>query len=120
MNDKKFRDWEKTKISQIRIVKLEKDKPEIPVNCNYDEQNFLQFPIILTNTISNTNSVPSRLYGKKLHIQQTKKKDVMNLCKKNVIPSTFMEEYLAMSSSGDVLDNLAETDEGDHIINRLI
>lgn len=54
-----------------------------------------------------------QLYLEKLPISILKKKDLEDLCKKNVIPTKYHDEYLNMQSNNTVRDVLPETDEED-------
>ncbi|XP_063216479.1 uncharacterized protein LOC134527593 [Bacillus rossius redtenbacheri] len=54
-----------------------------------------------------------RAYSKKRLISEAKFKDLMNLCKKMVIPKNFHEEYSSLPHSVQEHDHLDESDEED-------
>ena len=52
-----------------------------------------------------------KLYTGELPLPEMKKKDLLNLCRQNIIPSVYHGFFDNLSSSTQILDSLPEPDE---------
>lgn len=71
------------------------------------------FPFLGRRSTGFSRNKAEVLYQEKLHISTLKKKDLDNLCKQNVIPLRYHQEFLELRSRASVRDVLPETDAED-------
>lgn len=65
----------------------------------------------LRSSVLTLSSSPKQIYTDKLPLNTSKYKDLTNLCRKNVIPECYHQEYLNLPYKSAIQDNLPETDE---------
>ena len=82
-----FKDF---KLSQVAVMKFDKDLPLSVFYKNSYEEDFKEAKI-LKNMFSSVDVLPC--YSKRLALAPAKKKDLMDLCKKNLIPRTYHDFY---------------------------
>ena len=108
---------EPVRLKDIRKFVFNKSSDHIQFFYELDPDSFMheinvrknKKPSILGKEIQ----VPIRLYKSRLPLSKEKFKNLEDLCKKNIIPSRYHEEYLSMPHKSSVSDNLTETDEED-------
>lgn len=110
LSTKKFKsiDGESIKITQVRSAYFEKNNSNVILDYSYNSENLKTIKITLPKKWKNMKI--KKLYTKNLSISSQKQKDLQDLCKKNVIPRKYHQEYLNMKPSENVPDKLPETD----------
>lgn len=108
----------KIAFKSLRIVYFQKHNPIITFQNGFfedSEKHEINIDLIIRSR-ANAASVfngPAQLYHKELTISAAKYKDLVDLCKKNIIPSRYHEEYFNMGHDGATPDVLAESDADD-------
>lgn len=114
LQPKKFKsvEGESIKITQVRSVYIEKNNPNVVIDYSYDGSDIKIMKIALPKKV---NLKSKRLYSNKLCVTPIKKKNLEDLCKKNVIPRKYHQEYFNMNTSDKISDVLPETDQEDEV-----
>ena len=103
-----------TKVKSVQFIKGE----DIHVFFDYDEhfENIIQHsPIVRKSKKVNTEILlePKQLYLSPRKITSQKYFDLIKLCKQEIIPTRYHDEYKNLSHDNNILDVLTETDEDD-------
>ncbi|CAH1103720.1 unnamed protein product [Psylliodes chrysocephalus] len=114
LQPKKFKsvEGESIKITQVRSVYIEKNNSNVVIDYSYDGSDIKIMKIALPKKV---NLKSKRLYSNKLCVTPIKKKNLEDLCKKNVIPRKYHQEYFNMNTSDKISDVLPETDQEDEV-----
>lgn len=109
LNARKFKTvaGEAIQISKIKNILFKKRSTAIVVDYSYDEADLKTIKVDLSN------KKPKRVYSQKLTINIQKKKDLIDLCDKNIIPLRYQNEYRQMRTSASTVDALPQTDDED-------
>ena len=84
-----FKDF---KLSQVAVMKFDKDLPLSVLYKNSFEEDFKEAKILKSmKAFSTVDLLPC--YSKRLDQAPAKKKDLMDLCKKNLIPRSYHDFY---------------------------
>lgn len=101
---------EKINWMQIKWIQVRKEEmTAIFVNYTFEEEKF-QKVCVLTKTRKSASvkrlAEPDRCYSSKIPISEMKKKDLVNLCSKGVIPEEYKHYYCALPTAKNLKDKV--------------
>ncbi|XP_044758232.1 uncharacterized protein LOC123316293 [Coccinella septempunctata] len=107
------------KMNSVRQAFFQKGSPEVAVKYTYDRSPEYDLCFELNYNKGGRKrqekafSEPERIYKQLLSISELKRRDLDKLCKNNVIPARFHDEFFKLKSKSSVQDELAESDAED-------
>lgn len=109
LQSSKTESGQKAKWTNMKLMRFEKDVPEM-CQFKYDFNESDEFQRV--KLISSKRSIQIQpLYKSKLPISSAKRKDLLAMCKKGVIPTEFHEFYKALPASQNIKERLPEPDK---------
>ncbi|KAF6201324.1 hypothetical protein GE061_005772 [Apolygus lucorum] len=106
---------EKVSWLKVKVFQYRRDTPaSIGYKYNYEEDDFRRIPLGTASvrrsrhsTSKMTEALPP-LYHKQLPILEAKKRDLITLCRKNVIPKNLQQWFHNLPTSKTTVDRAAE------------
>ena len=80
------------KMSEVKVMKFEKESP-MSVFCKYSYTGEFKEVKVLKNASKVSTVSPLPCYSKRIELPAAKKNDLMDLCRKNLIPQCYREFY---------------------------
>ncbi|CAC5380535.1 unnamed protein product [Mytilus coruscus] len=110
--EKEYVNGKEIKWLKIRWLRYTKENPDCILFKYKMDDEFREMKVALTSTRGRATEEYQLIkkYTSRQSISAAKKKDIVGLCKKGIIPSEYHEYYKSLLANINVKDTLAETD----------